>query len=221
MAPIRKGFSSNKKSSKVLVVTLGIGVSAILFVAIPLTQIFTEYDRSNNEIDSIEYAPPPPPPVEEEPPPPPPPEEEPPPPEFEPPPPPISLEQLEIALEAGTGEAVSGDFAMPNLTIQKDELGGLDIFDINDLDKQPKTVKQIPPIYPISAKRRGLSGVVSAEFIIDERGNVVSVKITRSTDPVFEGPTIDALRQWKFTPGEKNGKIVQTRARTKLPYNIQ
>ncbi|MGJ8654598.1 MAG: energy transducer TonB [Opitutaceae bacterium] len=202
-------------------VTLGIVVSGLIFLAIPLTQIFTEYKKNNNEIDAISLAPPPPPILEEDPPPPPPEEEPPPPPEFQPPPPPISLEQLNVALEAGTGDSMGGDFAMPNLTVNKDELGGLDIFDINDLDKQPTTVKQIAPVYPISARRRGLSGWVNAEFIIDKRGNVVNVKVMRSSDPVFDQPTITALRQWKFTPGEKDGKIVTTRARTKIPYTIE
>lgn len=219
MAPVYK--SSNMNRSRSVGVTLGIVVSGMIFLAIPLTQIFTEYKKSNNEIDAISLAPPPPPIMEEEPPEPPPEEEPPPPPEFEPPPPPISLEQLNVALEAGTGDSMGGDFAMPNLAINKDELGGLDIFDINDLDKKPRSTKQIAPVYPISATRRGLSGWANAQFIIDKRGNVVNVKITRCSDPVFEEPTIKAIRQWKFTPGEKDGKIVTTRAETKIPYTIE
>jgi len=202
-------------------VVVGLAFSALIFMAIPLTQIFTSYEKTPEEIEAIEVAPPPPPPPLEEPPPPPEPEEEPPLPEFEPPPPPITLEQLEVALDPGTGEAVAGDFALPSLRIQKEELGGLEIFDINDLDKKPTTVKQVPPIYPIEATRRGLSGFVVAQFVIDQRGNVISVKVVRSSDRIFEGPTIDALRQWRFTPGEKNGRIVTTRAETRIPFDIQ
>lgn len=213
--------SSNPNRSLAVGVTLGIAVSGLIFLAIPLTQIFTEYTKETTDIQAIDLAPPPPPPPLDEPPPPPEPEEPPPPPDFEPPPPPISLEQLEIALEAGTGEAVGGDFAMPNLTINKDELGGLDIFDINDLDKKPRSVKQIAPIYPMDATRRGLSGYVNVQFIIDQRGNVVNVKVTSSSDKIFEKPTIDSLRQWKFTPGEKGGRVVTTRAETRIPFEIQ
>ncbi|MGJ8651612.1 MAG: energy transducer TonB [Opitutaceae bacterium] len=212
---------SNANRSRALGVTLGIAVSGLIFLAIPLTQIFTEYKKESTDIQAIDLAPPPPPPPLDEPPPPPEPEEEPPPPDFEPPTPPISLEQLEIALEAGTGDAVGGDFAMPNLTINKDDLGGLDIFDINDLDKKPKSVKQVAPIYPMDATRRGLSGYVNVQFIIDKRGNVVNVKVTSSSDKIFDKPTIDALRQWKFTPGEKGGRVVTTRAETRIPYEIQ
>jgi protein TonB len=219
MAPVYK--SSNMSRSRFAGIILGVVVSALLFLAIPLTQIFTEYSKTNTEIDALVLAPPPPPILEDEPPPPPEPEEEPPPPEFEPPPPPISLEQLEIALEAGTGDAVGGDFAMPNLNINQNELGGIDLFDIEDLDKRPTSTKQVAPIYPMDARRRGLSGSVHAGFVIDKRGNVVSVRVIRSTDKIFERPTIDSLRQWRFTPGEKNGRVVNTKADITIPFNIE
>ncbi|MGB0334968.1 MAG: energy transducer TonB [Opitutales bacterium] len=211
--------SSDSKSFPTMGVVTGIIVCGLIFLAIPLTQMFTDYSRANEEILAIELAPPPPPPPIEEPPPPP--EEEPPPPDFEPPPPPISLEQLEIALEAGTGESMAGDFAMPNLTIKKEELGGLEIFDISDLDKKPTTVKQVAPLFPVEARRRGLSGYAVAQFIIDQRGGVRDVIIISSSDSVFNKPTIEAIRQWKFTPGEKGGRIVTTRAEARMPYQIQ
>ena len=199
---------------------LGIGVCALLFLAIPLTQIFTEYEKAPEAIDALEIAPPPPPPPPEEPPPPPEPEEEGPPPELDTPPPPITLEQLDMALNPGTGGSLAGDFAMPSFNAKKEDLGTLDIFDIGDLDNKPRPRKQAAPKYPSTAKRRGQEGYAIAEFIIDEFGNVVNVEIKNSSDPVFEAPTIDAIRGWKFTPGEKDGRKVKTRTRVKIPYTL-
>ena len=209
------------KRARPVGVVVGLAVSILIFLAIPLTQIFNDYSKSPEEILGIDLAPPPPPPPLEDPPPPPEPEPEKTPPEIERPPPSISLEELEIALEPGTSVAMQSDFALPSLTVNSDELGGLDIFDINDLDKKPRSIKQIAPMYPMDATRRGLSGYAQALFVIDQRGNVISVKITSTSDPIFEKPTIDAIRQWKFTPGEKGGKPVVTRAETRIPYQIQ
>lgn len=211
----------DSKRARPIGVVVGIIVSGLLFLAIPLTQMFTEYTKTSEEIMSLDLAPPPPPPLQDEPPPPPEPEQEKAPPEIERPPPNISLEELEIALEPGTGVAMEGDFALPSLTINSDELGGLDIFDINDLDKKPRSVKQVPPVIPMDVTRRGLSGYAQALYVIDQRGNVISVTITSSSDPIFEKPTIDAIRQWKFTPGEKGGKPVVSRAETRIPYQIK
>ena len=211
----------NEKSSRAIGVVIGIIVSGLLFLAIPLSQMFTEHDKSPEEIMSIDVAPPPPPPPPEDPPEPPPPEEEPSPPEMETPPPNLSLDQLEVALNPGTGVALSGDFALPSLNVDSNKLGGLEIFNINDVDKKPRSVKQVPPVYPMDANRRGLSGYAHAFFVIDKKGNVVDVKITNASDPIFKKPTIDAIRKWKFTPGEKGGKPVMTRAEIRIPYQIQ
>jgi protein TonB len=199
---------------------IGIGVSVLLFLAIPLTQIFISYEKAPESIDNLDIATPPPPMPPEEPPPPPEPEDEEPPPELDAPPPPISLEQLEMALNPGTGNTLAGDFALPSFDINAKDLGGLDIFDISDLENKPMPRRQGSPRYPPNARRQGLQGRVTAEFIIDERGNVVQVTITRSTDPIFEKPTIDAIRGWKFTPGEKDGRKVKTRTRVTIPYSI-
>ena len=198
----------------------GIIVSLLIFLAIPLTQIFIEYEKSPEEIDALEMAPPPPPPPPEDPPPPPEPEEEEPPPELDSPPPPLSLDMLDLALGPGTGNSLAGDFALPSFDIGAKDLGGLDIFDINAVDTKPQPRKQASPNYPIAAKRQKLEGYALAEFVIDENGNVINIQIKQSSNPIFEKPTIDAIRSWKFTPGEKDGRKVKTRTRIKIPYNF-
>ena len=198
----------------------GIIVSLLIFLAIPLTQIFTEYEKAPEEIEALEMAPPPPPPPPEDPPPPPEPEEEEPPPELDTPPPPLTLDMLDLALEPGTGNSLAGDFALPTFDVGQKDLGSLDIFDINAVDTKPQPRKQPSPNYPIAAKRQKLEGYAMAEFIIDENGNVINVVIKQSSNPIFEKPTIDAIRRWKFTPGEKDGRKVKTRTRVKIPYNF-
>jgi protein TonB len=201
-------------------IILGIGVSALLFIAIPLTQIFTQYEKAPEEIEALEMATPPPPPPPDEPPPPPEPEQEEPPPELDTPPPPISLEQLDMALNPGTGGSLAGDFALPTFDVNQGDLGGLDIFDITELEDKPQPKRQSPPRYPSAAKRKGLEGFAQAEFVIDQKGNVQSVEITQSSDPVFDQPTIEAIQKWTFTPGMKDGRAVLTKTRVRLPYRL-
>jgi protein TonB len=212
--------SPKGKNTRTVGVLLGLAVSALIFLAIPLTQIFTEYTKVPSDIEAIEMAAPPPPPPEDEPPPPPEPEEEEPPPELDTPPPPVSLEQLDMALDAGTGDSLSGDFALPTVDL-KQNLGSLDIFDLSDVEKKPQPRKQTPPKFPMDATRRGLSGYAVAVFVVDEYGNVIDVDIPKSSDAIFEQPTITAIRTWKFSPGEKDGKAVKTRIKIRIPYEIE
>lgn len=199
---------------------IGAGVAALLFVAIPLTQLFTEYKKAPEEINSIDVAPPPPPPPIEEPPPPPEPEQEEPPPELDSPPPPISLEALEMSLNPGTGGSLAGDFALPGFDVNQKELGGLEIFDIGDVDEKPQVQKQTQPRYPAAARRSGKEGFVVAEFIIDASGATTDIQIKQSSDPVFNQPTIEAISKWRFSPGKKGDRVVKTRTRVKLPYQL-
>lgn len=218
MSSVYKSPKGN--NTRILGALLGIAASVLIFLAIPLTQIFTEHKKVPSNIETIEMAAPPPPPPEDEPPPPPEPEEETPPPELHTPPPPVSLEQLDMALEPGTGDSLSGDFALPKVDL-KQNLGSLDIFDLSDVEKKPQAKKQSAPKFPMDATRRGLSGYAVAVFVVDQYGNVIDVDIPKSSDPIFEQPTINAIRTWKFSPGEKDGKAVKTRIKIRIPYEIE
>ena len=207
-----KGKNSSSKS-----VLIGIGITALLFLAIPLTQLFIQYEKSTELIDTLDMAPPPPPPPLEDEPPTPPPEEE-PPPEFDAPPPPITLEQINMSLEPGIGSSLSGDFALPTFDVNAKSLGGLDIFDISELDQPPVPRRQISPLFPPEASRMSLSGRVVIEFVVTASGRVIDAKVVSSSDSIFNNYAVDAIRKWVFTPGEKGGKKVNTRVKIAIPF---
>lgn len=197
---------------------LGIGVSGLLFLAIPLTQIFTTYQKSPEEIEALEIAPPPPPPPPEDPPPPPEPEREEPPPELDTPPPPISLEQLDMALNPGTGGSMAGDFALPTFDLSGSDLGGLEIFELGDVDSPPQPRTRIEFSYPSAAKRKGITGVVKVEYVVDQKGRVEKINIVESPDRILSEATEDVLRRARFEPATKGGTAVKVRMRAAIPY---
>lgn len=197
---------------------LGIGVSGLLFLAIPLTQIFTTYQKSPEEIEALEIAPPPPPPPPEDPPPPPEPEQEEPPPELDTPPPPISLEQLDMALNPGTGGSMAGDFALPTFDLSSSDLGGLEIFELGDVDSPPQPRTRIEFSYPSAARRKGITGVVKVEYVVDQKGRVEKINIVESPDRILSEATEDVLRRARFEPATKGGTAVKVRMRAAIPY---
>ena len=196
----------------------GIGVSGLLFLAIPLTQIFTSYEKSPEEIEALEIAPPPPPPPPEDPPPPPEPEQDEPPPELDTPPPPISLEQLDMALNPGTGGSMAGDFALPTFDVSGADLGGLEIFELGDVDSPPQPRTKIEFSYPSAAKRKGITGVVKVEYVVNERGRVEQINIVDSPDRILSKATEDVLNRARFEPAQKGGQPVKVRMRAAIPY---
>ena len=70
--------------------------------------------------------------------------------------------------------------------------------------KEPRKVKDVPPVYPSIAAQSRIEGVVVLECVIDPRGRVVDVKVLRGL-PLLDDAATDAVRQWVYTPTLING----------------
>ena len=44
---------------------------------------------------------------------------------------------------------------------------------------------------------------MTLSFTVDERGRVQNPKVEKSTDPAFDKPALDAIKQWRFEPGSR------------------
>lgn len=98
--------------------------------------------------------------------------------------------------------------------------GMKDLFNVGDLDQRPQPVAQIPPDFPYEMKRAGISGTVDVEYIVDSNGNVVQVQVIRSSQREFEEPVTRALLKWRFRPGKKGGRAVNTRVQQTISLKI-
>lgn len=65
--------------------------------------------------------------------------------------------------------------------------------------REPEKIVDIPPIYPPLAVAARKEGVVIMEAVIDERGNVVRIKVLRS-EPLLDDAAVSAVRRWRYTP---------------------
>jgi TonB family protein len=60
---------------------------------------------------------------------------------------------------------------------------------------------RVSPVYPEIAKRMKIGGAVKLEATVDAQGKVTEVK-TISGNHMLSVAAEDAVRQWKFVPGE-------------------
>lgn len=131
---------------------------------------------------------------------------------------PPTLEQLEIAMNADVSGLVGGDFSMPTYDIGN-EVQEM-IFSLKDLTTPPKPIFREEPVYPLEMKRAGINGNVTLLFVIRSDGTTSDIRVLDSTNDAFEEPAIRAVRRWKFEPGEKDGKKVNTRVKQPIPFNV-
>jgi TonB family protein len=66
---------------------------------------------------------------------------------------------------------------------------------------------RVAPVYPEIAKRLKISGVVKLEALVDAQGKVKSVKAV-SGNHMLGAAAEDAVRQWKFEPGDADSVVV-------------
>ena len=94
------------------------------------------------------------------------------------------------------------------------------LFNPSELDRVPEPIVQTQPGYPFELKRAGIDGRVRVGFIVDSQGNVILPYIVSSTNRGFERAAIEALQKWKFRPGMKNGRKVNTRVEQPITFNV-
>lgn len=89
------------------------------------------------------------------------------------------------------------------------------------VDEAPAPTKTAKPVYPTDLKREGVEGIVALSCVIDEKGDVISVRVNKSSDPRFEAPAREALQKWKFKPAKKDGKEVKVRVTIPFRFNLE
>ena len=114
-----------------------------------------------------------------------------------------------------------GDFSL-NFALTPTTLGDQLVFELSEVDSIPEPIVQVPPLYPYSAKARGIEGRVELLFVVQPDGSVSDVQI-KSSFPrgIFDEAAMNAVKKWRFKPGTRSGKPVATRALLPLKFEIE
>lgn len=204
---------------RLLVAAGSIGLTLVFFLVLPLMQTITrppQTDMIVRSVDTAKLEAPPPPPEPEQ--------QKEPEPQEQPPQlaeeaPPLDLSQLELALNPGFGDgALVGDFAIKLNTVVAQSSDSVDaLFSIADLDQKPRAIFQPSPVMTRELRRKA-PGTVYVVFVVDPTGRVESATAQQSSDPIFEKPALNAVKQWKFEPGKRNGQPVRFRMRVPITF---
>jgi protein TonB len=69
---------------------------------------------------------------------------------------------------------------------------------VGDVVKEPRKLKDVPPVYPPLALSTRLQGVVILECVVDTRGRVEEATVLRGV-PLLDQAALDAVRQWVYS----------------------
>jgi len=94
------------------------------------------------------------------------------------------------------------------------------IFSLSQLDTVPSVRIQQQPVYPPAMLRAGVAGEVRVAFIVDANGDVRDAYAVSSTRQDFVAPAVQAVSRWKFRPGKRNGRFVNTRMTVPVAFEL-
>jgi protein TonB len=92
-------------------------------------------------------------------------------------------------------------------------------FTLAEMDQKPRLIYQSAPLFPSEMRGKKVEGLVTLIFVVDATGKVESPRVESSSNPAFEKPALDAVKQWKFEPAVKGGQRVGCKMR--IPIRFQ
>lgn len=90
-----------------------------------------------------------------------------------------------------------------------------------EVDVHPAALQAILPVYPEDAARANMTGNVVLVLLLDESGKVRELSVEEANPSgVFEQSALDAFRNARFSPAQRNGRVVKSRMHIKVSYEL-
>ena len=130
---------------------------------------------------------------------------------------------LVITDEPGSDTVDPDDMNWGEVPIPKGGSGDFDKGERNPvLQAQPVALYRVAPRYPNLAREAELSGTVSLELLVDERGLVIEARDLGSrAHALLVEEALRAARQWRFEPARQHLKPVRSRVRLSFDFKIR
>src|SRR5262249_50645299 len=85
----------------------------------------------------------------------------------------------------------------------------------------PVVLYQIQGQSTDQARTHRIQGTVTLQGVVRTDGTVGNIQITRSLDPALDQAAIEAIRQWRFRPGTRNGVPVEVPMSFQMNFSLQ
>lgn len=87
----------------------------------------------------------------------------------------------------------------------------------------PRLLREVKPNYTPDAMRAKIQGTVTLECVVLPDGSVGEIQVVRSLDPTFglDQEAVKAAKQWRFTPGLRQGKPVPVLVTIELTFTLR
>ncbi len=85
----------------------------------------------------------------------------------------------------------------------------------------PRLLREVKADYTEDARKRGLSGEVLLEIVVRSDGSVGDVKLLQGLGSGLDDRAIQAVRQWRFAPAQKQGTPVDVLVEVAVEFKLR
>jgi protein TonB len=94
------------------------------------------------------------------------------------------------------------------------------VFRVGQGVSPPTVIYRVEPVYTEAARHAGLTGVVVLSAIIRKDGSIEILKVVRGLGLGLDENAVQALRQWKFRPGMRDGIPVDVAINVEVNFSL-
>jgi protein TonB len=96
----------------------------------------------------------------------------------------------------------------------------LTYYSARDVDVHPRALREVVPVYPDEADRQRVSGKLRLQLKLQADGRVSDIEVLSATPPgVFNESALQAFRDARFSPAQKNGRPVRSLVQIEVVYD--
>ena len=92
------------------------------------------------------------------------------------------------------------------------------VYDLGPGVTPPRVIKQTAPQYPNGRGVRA-SGSVLIGLIVSSKGLPKDPHILKSLDKDLDQSAVDAVKEWRFAPAQKDGKAIAVRGSLQIQFH--
>lgn len=164
--------------------------------------------------------------------------------EIKPPPPPPPPKMADVLTIVDDDTEIDDDLALIDTEADEDtEIEFREVVDVDDEEPEEDNevfliVEEMPVFpggaealtkylassvkYPVVAQENGIQGRVFVQFVVNQKGEVTDVKVSRPVDPNLDKEAIRVVQSMpKWAPGKQRGKAVKVSYTVPINFRLQ
>jgi periplasmic protein TonB len=92
------------------------------------------------------------------------------------------------------------------------------VYDLGPGVTPPRVVKQVNPHYPSDRGVRAVGSVIIA-LVVSSKGLPKDPHVVKGLDQDLDESAVEAVRQWRFAPAQKDGKAIAVRVSVQIQFH--